>query len=211
MVGIMPEINNVNVYGLENSIRAAKYPKSVNLESLDTTLTKGIKACANCNTGEGHDNFLKGIVVQFDLTFSNKAWVELQRYHFIDFVSSQSTMHKITKFDIKQQCNRYVDPRIIDIVQDKINEYNRLNELNETNVFSKERQDIMNELYLEILYNVPSGFQITAGMTTNYQQLKTIYQQRRHHRLPDWQIFCDWCESLPLFKELCIDRNKITE
>lgn len=211
MVGIMPEIKNVNVYGLENSIKAAKYPKSVNLESLDTTLTKGIKACANCNTGEGHDNFLKGIIVQFDLTFSNKAWVELQRYHFIDFVSSQSTMHKITKFDIKQQCNRYVDPRIIDIVQDKINEYNRLNELNETNVFSKERQDIMNELYLEILYNVPSGFQITAGMTTNYQQLKTIYQQRRHHRLPDWQIFCDWCESLPLFKELCIDRNKITE
>jgi len=208
MVGIMPEIKNVNVYGLENSIRAAKYPKSVNLESLDTTLTKGIKACANCKTGEGHDNFLKGIVVQFDLTFSNKAWVELQRYHFIDFVSSQSTMHKITKFDIKQQCNRYVDPRIIDIVQDKINEYNRLNELNETNVFSKERQDIMNELYLEILYNVPSGFQITAGMTTNYQQLKTIYQQRRHHLLPDWKIFCDWCETLPLFKELCIDRNK---
>lgn len=211
MVGIMPEIKNVNVYGLENSIRAAKYPKSVNIESLDTTLTKGIKACANCKTGEGHDNFLKGIIVQFDLTFSNKAWVELQRYHFIDFVSSQSTMHKITKFDIKQQCNRYVDPRIIDIVQDKINEYNRLNELNEVNVFSKERQDIMNELYLEILYNVPSGFQITAGMTTNYQQLKTIYQQRRHHRLPDWQIFCDWCESLPLFIELCIDRNKITE
>lgn len=203
----MPEIKNVNVYGLENSIRAAKYPKSVNLESLDTTLTKGIKACANCKTGEGHDNFLKGIVVQFDLTFSNKAWVELQRYHFIDFVSSQSTMHKITKFDIKQQCNRYVDPRIIDIVQDKINEYNRLNELNETNVFSKERQDIMNELYLEILYNVPSGFQITAGMTTNYQQLKTIYQQRRHHRLPDWQMFCDWCLTLPLFKELCVDRN----
>lgn len=204
----MPEINNVNVYGLENSIRAAKYPKSVNLESLDTTLTKGIKACANCKTGEGHDNFLKGIVVQFDLTFSNKAWVELQRYHFIDFVSSQSTMHKITKFDIKQQCNRYVDRRIIDIVQSKIDEYNRLNELNETNGFSKERQDIMNELYLEILYNVPSGFQITAAMTTNYQQLKTIYQQRRHHRLPDWQMFCDWCETLPMFKELCIDRNK---
>lgn len=207
----MPEINNVNVYGLENSIRAAKYPKSVNLKSLDTTLTKGIKACANCNTGEGHDNFLKGIVVQFDLTFSNKAWVELQRYHFIDFVSSQSTMHKITKFDIKQQCNRYVDPRIIDIVQTKINEYNRLMEYDVSHGKSVERKKQLEELYLEILYNVPSGFQITAGMTTNYQQLKTIYQQRRHHRLPDWQIFCDWCESLPLFKELCIDRNKTTE
>ena len=207
----MPKITNVEVYGLERSIKTAKYPKSVNIDTLDSTLTKGIKSCANCNTGEGHDNFLKGIVVQFDLTFSNKAWVEAERYHFLDFVSSQSTMHMITKFDVKSQCNRYVDPRIIDIVQEKINEYNRLKELNKINGFSKERQDIMNELYLEILYNVPSGFQITAGMTTNYQQLKTIYQQRRHHKLPDWQIFCDWCESLPLFKELCIDRNKINK
>ena len=204
----MAKVTNVEVYGLERSIKTAKYPKSVNIDTLDSTLTKGIKSCANCDTGEGHDNFLKGIVVQFDLTFSNKAWVEAERYHFLDFVSSQSTMHMITKFDVKSQCNRYVDPRIIDIVQEKINEYNRLKELNKINGFSKERQDIMNELYLEILYNVPSGFQITAGMTTNYQQLKTIYQQRRHHKLPDWQIFCDWCESLPLFKELCIDRNR---
>ena len=205
----MAKIENTEVYGLKRAIRTAKYPKTVNLDQLNDELTKGIKACANCNTGEGHDNFLKGIIVQFDLTFSNKAWVELQRYHFIDFVSSQSTMHKITKFNIKQQCNRYVDPRIIDIVQAKINEYNRLKSLpvtDDLNATAK-RQDILNELYLEILYNVPSGFQITAGMTTNYQQLKTIYQQRRHHRLKDWEVFCDWCETLPLFKELCIDRN----
>lgn len=210
MVGIMPKIKNVNVYGLENSIRAAKYPKSVNLESLDTTLTKGIKACANCKTGEGHDNFLKGIVVQFDLTFSNKAWVEAERYHFLDFVSSQSTMHRITKFNLQEQCNRYVDNRIIDIIQAKINEYNRLQSLPVTDDINttSQRQDILNELYLEILYNVPAGFELTAAMTTNYQQLKTIYQQRRHHLLPDWKMFCDWCLTLPLFKELCIDRNK---
>lgn len=207
----MPKITNVDVYGLERSIKTAKYPKSVNIDTLDSTLTKGIKSCANCDTGEGHDNFLKGIIVQFDLTFSNKAWVEAERYHFLDFISSQSTMHMITKFDVKSQCNRYVDPRIIDIVQEKINEYNRLSALNLKSEASKERREILNELYLEILYNVPSGFELTAGMTTNYQQLKTIYQQRRHHLLPDWKMFCNWCESLPLFKELCIDRNKKEE
>lgn len=206
----MAKIENTEVYGLKRAVRTAKYPKAINLDQLNDELTKGIKACANCNTGEGHDNFLKGIIVQFDLTFSNKAWVELQRYHFIDFVSSQSTMHKITKFDIKKQCNRYVDHRIIDIVQAKINEYNRLQSLPVTDDLNStsQRQDILNELYLEILYNVPAGFELTAGMTTNYQQLKTIYQQRRHHLLPDWQMFCDWCETLPLFKELCIDKNK---
>lgn len=204
----MPNISNVEIHGLNRAICTAKYPKAVNLSQLNNELTKGIKACANCETGEGHDNFLKGIIVQFDLTFSNKAWVEAERYHFLDFISSQSTMHKITKFNIKDQCNQYVDPRIIDIVQEKINEYNRLSALNLKNEPSKERREILNELYLEILYNVPAGFELTAGMTTNYQQLKTIYQQRRHHLLPDWQIFCDWCETLPLFKELCVDRNK---
>lgn len=204
----MAKIENTEVYGLKRAIRTAKYPKAVNLDQLNDELTKGIKACANCDTGEGHDNFLKGIIVQFDLTFSNKAWVEGERYHFLDFVSSQSTMHKITKFDIKEQCNRYVDPRIIDIVQEKINEYNRLLEYDRSHEKSIERKKQMDELYLEILYNVPSGFELTAGMTTNYQQLKTIYQQRRHHLLPDWKMFCDWCETLPMFKELCIDRNR---
>lgn len=203
----MAKIENIEIFGLERAIKTAKYPKAVDIQNLNTELTKGIKNCANCNTGEGHDNFLKGIVVQFDLTLSNKAWVELQRYHFIDFVSSQSTMHKITKFNLKEQCNRYVDNRIIDIVNSKIKEYNRLELLEKNNGSSPTRRELMKELYLEILYNIPSGFQLTAGMTTNYQQLKTIYQQRRHHILPDWQVFCDWCETLPLFKELCIDRN----
>lgn len=207
----MPNISNTEVHGLKRAICTAKYPKAIDIRNLTDELTKGIKACANCNTGEGHDNFLKGIIVQFDLTFSNKAWVEAERYHFLDFVSSQSTMHKITKFNLQEQCNRYVDPRIIDIVQTKINEYNRLQSLNLSQCASKECQAMLDELYLEILYNIPAGFELTAGMTTNYQQLKTIYQQRRHHLLPDWQMFCNWCESLPLFKELCIDRNKKEE
>ena len=204
----MAKIENTEVYGLKRAIRTAKYPKAVNLDQLNDELTKGIKACANCDTGEGHDNFLKGIIVQFDLTFSNKAWVEGERYHFLDFVSSQSTMHKIVKFNLQEQCNRYVDPRIIDIVQEKINEYNRLLEYDRSHEKSIERKKQMDELYLEILYNIPAGFELTAGMTTNYQQLKTIYQQRRHHRLPDWQMFCDLCLTLPLFKELCVERNR---
>ena len=204
----MAKIENTEVYGLKRAIRTAKYPKAVNLDQLNDELTKGIKACANCDTGEGNDNYLKGIIVQFDLTFSNKAWVEGERYHFLDFVSSQSTMHKIVKFNLQEQCNRYVDPRIIDIMQEKINEYNRLLEYDRSHEKSIERKKQMDELYLEILYNIPAGFELTAGMTTNYQQLKTIYQQRRHHRLPDWQMFCDWCLTLPLFKELCVERNR---
>lgn len=196
----MPNVSNVRVYGLDDSIRAAKYPKAVELDGLTAELTKGIKACLNCPTGEGHDNALNGIIVQFDLTFSQKAWVELQRYHFIDFVSSCSTMHKLQNMNPRQQCNRYVDPRVIDVLQEKIAEYNRLLNVRKEGIAVSD--DTLKEARLEMLYNIPSGFELTAAMTTNYRQLKTIYQQRRNHALPDWQVFCDFCETLPRFLEL---------
>ena len=201
----MPKITNTEVYGLERAIRTAKYPKAVDIDKLNSDLTPGIKACLTCPTGEGHDNALKGIIVQFDLTFSNKAWVEAERYHFLDFISSQSTMHKLNKFKIADQCNNYVDQRVIDVLQELVDEYNNLLERqkNGENVSI----EAVKTARLKMLYNTPSGFELTAGMTTNYQQLKTIYQQRRHHALPDWQMFCDWVETLPRFMELTQKEN----
>ena len=197
----MPNVSNVRVYGLDEAIRAAKYPKAVELDGLTAELTKGIKACSTCPTGTGHDNFLNGIIVQFDLTFSQKAWVELQRYHFMDFVSSCSTMHKLQAMKPKDCCNRYVDPRVIDVLQEKIDRYNWLVATNKKPEYNINPDEIK-EARLEMLYNIPSGFELTAAMTTNYLQLKTILQQRRHHALPDWQVVCDWIESLPRFLEL---------
>ena len=204
----LPEIEglveNVCLYDVKESIKASKYPMSVDINKLNDDVTKTVKKLASTDVGSGDDNFLNGFRIAFDLTFSNKAWVEMERYHFMDFVSSQSTMHKITKFELKSQCNKYVDSRIIDIVQEYINEYNRLSNLDNVNLtekVAKNRADIMKELYLTILYNIPSGFQLTARMTTNYRQLKTIYFQRRNHRLPEWREFCRWIEQLPYFKE----------
>lgn len=36
----------------------------------------------------------------------------------------------------------------------------------------------------------------------SYQALRRIYKQRRHHRHPDWALFCNWIESLPYFNSL---------
>lgn len=175
-------IENCHVYGLDESIAASKYPMSVNTEDCTPVITKTVKKLAGCVTGTGHDQFLTGIIAQFDLTFSIKAWVEAERYHFFDFVSSQSTMHKIAAMDIERQCNYYVDQRIIDIVQGLADAY---------------KADPTPEKYLMLLYNVPVGFRLTARMTTNYRQLKTIYHQRKTHRLPEWRYFCEWIERLP--------------
>ena len=175
-------VNNVRVYGLEESIRASKFPMSTNINKLNSTVTKTVNVLAQSKKGEGHDQFLTGIVVQFDLTLSLKAWTEAQRYHFLDFVSSQSTMHRITRFDIDSQVNEYVDERSIATLKDLVAQYNNDNSA---------------ENYLKVLYNIPTGFRLTAAMTTNYRQLKTIYAQRKSHRLPEWREFCKWIETLP--------------
>lgn len=180
-------VSHAHVYGLENSIRRAKFPMSVDTDIPNSDLTAGISALAKSNPGEGHDQWLTGVIVQFDLTFSNKAWVEAERYHFFDFVSSQSTMHRIARFDLDSLYNEYADPRIVDIMKEKLEAYN-----NETN------EDERAKKYLELLYSNPAGCKITAGMTTNYRQLKTIYRQRKNHRLPEWREFCHWIEKLPM-------------
>ncbi len=186
-------ISNVCVYGLEASIKRSKYPMSIDTSTCTSEVTKTIFNLAQSPVGSGHDNWLNGIIVQFDLTFTNKAWVEAERYHFLDFVSSQSTMHRITKFDLDKAYIEYTDPRMIEIMQQLVDQYN-------TNPTP--------DNYLKVLYSNPAGFKLTAGMTTNYRQLKTIYYQRRQHLLPEWKMFCEWCLTLPLFEELCVDRNK---
>lgn len=189
----MAKVETIGIYGLNESVVGSKFPMSVDVKRLNNTVTPTVCTLASSNNGEGHDQFLTGITVIFDLTFSNKAWVEAERYTFLNFISSQSTMHRIAKFDISSQCNEYVSDTTI-------TEVNRLKDIyNET----QEKED-----YLRLLYNIPAGFELTARMITNYRALKTIYKQRRHHRLPEWHVFCDWCETLPYFKEWFVDNKE---
>lgn len=189
------KINNVNVYGIDESIIASKYPMSTDVNSCTNEITSRTKSLGHASVGSGHDNFLKGIIVQFDLTFSIKAWTEAERYHFLEFVSSQSTMHCISKLDVDIQCNEFVDKRIVDILKEKIEIYKNIED---------KKSNEAKYAYLDILYNVPVGLQLTARMSTNYQQLKTIYYQRKSHRLPEWREFCKWIVSLPRFSELVL-------
>ena len=194
-------VSNVKVYGLEESVKGSKYPMAVDLSRVTDEITERTVKLANAPTGSGHDNFLNGVIVQFDLTFTNKAWVEAERYHFLDFVSSQSTMHRITKFDLDKAYIEYTDPRIIEIMKEKAKEYNDLQadikQLREMGNDTTTLSDLAAQKYLEVLYSNPAGFRLTARMTTNYRQLKTIYFQRRTHRLPEWRAFCAWIETLP--------------
>ena len=209
------KVEKVEVYDLWHSIMASGYPMKVNLkttEEEEKALNRAIKLVEATKTGNNaHAQFLTGIRVSFDLTFTNKAWVEAERYRFLEFVSSQSTMHRITRFDLDKAYNEYVDPRIIEIMKEKVKAYNEycadlaVGLVPQDVEILKDIENKKKKMYLEILYSNPAGFELTARMTTNYRCLRNIYLQRKDHRLPEWREFCKWIETLPYAKELLIN------
>ncbi len=187
------KIKNTSVYGLERAVKASGNPMRTVIDESEVG-EADFRRARNLGTtkqGEGHDNYLKGILVQMDVIAPLFWWKQAQRYHWLDFISSQSTMHCLMKFDIKEQCVDETSKDILDIVTKMIEEYKVLPE-----------GDEKKKLWRIIVASLPCGFCLGATMTTNYQQLKTIYHQRKNHKLKEWDIFCKWCETLPHFIEL---------
>lgn len=177
-------IENVAVYGLKESVIASGYP----MMKGDLNY-KRAKRLGSSEPGSGHDCFLKGIIVQADITAPQYWWLQWQRYHFHDIISSESKMHGITNMDIAEQCNEYVDLEIIEILKEYIKRF---------------KEDPSQWRFQIVISNCPMGLMLKARITANYLQLKTIWHQRRKHKLEEWQIFCDWIETLPMFKEIVI-------
>lgn len=186
--GIESTVSNSKVYGLKNALRVSGFPMREDKdfkEELQKSLNRG-KRLGKLESSTGEDNYLCGVVVQFDLNISIKMWTEFQRYHFADIISSQSTMHKIVKMG-----NLMFDPYTPKIMIDSFNI-----------VKDDYLKNPTTEKYIGLLMGIPCGLRLTAGITTNYRQLKIIYSQRKNHRLPQWRELCKWILTLPYFKEL---------
>ncbi len=191
------KIENTQIYGLDRAIKASGNPMRtiINVQAVTEKDQARAKKLGTSRAGAGHDNFLKGILVQMDVTAPLYWWKQAQRYHWFDFVSSQSTMHCLLKFNVKSQCVEDTNPKVLEILEQMIAEYNAMDDSDE----NKKTQ------WRALVATLPCGFCLGATMTTNFQQLKTMYHQRKGHKLKEWHVFCSWCESLPGFKEYVLD------
>lgn len=152
------------------------------------------KALGQVKSGSGHNSMYKGVTFNMVIKFPLYWLKEYQRYHFTDIISSQSTMHKILEFDLKDMFSDEVDPRSIVVIEELRNEYN-----NETD---KEKKKI---IWRRIINSLPDGFSMCMGITMNYLQAISIIQQREHHKLSEWsEDFVPFLLDLPLLKQLMI-------
>lgn len=190
----MVEITNVKVYDLKESVIASRnamrlVPPEYTDEEFEKALPRAMKL-AKCGGGSGHSNFRKGIRVSFDIKYPNYFSPELQRYGFVDIVSSASKMHKLVQMDMDTCFNEYVCDEVKSFMKKLIKQYN------DTPCY---------ENFIRVLSNCPLGIELFMRCSTNYEQLATIYRQRKNHRLiEDWGAFCEFIKSLPYSEELII-------
>lgn len=203
----MLEISNVKVYDLKECVIASRNamrltPPEYTEEEFNTSLPRAIKL-AKCGGGSGHSNFRKGIRVSFDIKYPNYISPEMQRYGFLDIVTSNSKMHKLIQMDMDACFNEYVCQESKDLMKRLIAEYNA--------AVKDGDKDKVYRAFMRVISNCPQGIELFMRCSTNYEQLATIYRQRRHHKLKeDWGAFCKFIEGLPYFDTLIMPQNEKT-
>ena len=195
----MVEITNVKVYYLTESVIASRNamrltPPEYTAEEFEESLKRAM-VLAKAGGGSGHSNFRKGIRVSFDIKYPNYFTPELQRYSFMDIVTSSSKMHRLVKMDMDACFNKYVTQEAKEMMKRYIAEYNLVAETGD--------KDAIYRAFMKVISNCPLGVELFMRCSTNYEQLATIYKQRRAHKLAeDWGAFIQFIKDLPYSKEL---------
>lgn len=221
----MLEVKNIRVYDLMESVIVCRNPMRITppeytQEEFEKSLPRAIQL-ANTPNGSGHQNFLCGIRVSFDIKYPAYISPELQRYHFNDIVSSSSKMHRLVEMDLDFACNKYVPQVFIDEMRKLVYRYKCTKDCPEyhrdiftlrdgTEIVAKNKQDALYYAFMQCISACPQGVELFMRCTTNYLQLKTIYHQRKKHKLKeDWvEGFCNnFVKALPYAKEFIIGEN----
>lgn len=224
----MLEFHNVKVYDLKESVIASRNAMRLEIpeytdEEFEESLKRAVKL-AKAGGGTGHSNFRTGIRVSFDMKYTQYITKQFQRYHWFDYVTSSSLMHRITKMDFDKCCTKYVSQETVDRMNNLIEKYNLFasNEgedlcydfklRNGEVIHAKTKSDCLYHQFMRIISECPMGTELFVRVSTNYEQLATIYKQRKNHKLKDdWGEFKKFVESLPFAKELIIcEKNEQT-
>ena len=194
----MLQITNWKVYDLKESVIACRNamritPAQITDEEFNASMPRAIML-ANSPSGSGHQTFLSGIRVSFDIKYPNYISPELQRYHWIDIVSSSSKMHRLSSMDMDTCFNKYVTDESKEQMKRLVKKFND----------TKSYEDFM-----VMLSNCPQGIELFMRVSTNCLQLRTLYRQRKTHKLKeDWGEVCEFIEKLPYANEFIIGNNR---
>ncbi len=140
------------------------------------------------DAGNEHGKYLRMISVSCDIVAPVFWLAELDTYKVGTVRNSCSMMHKgmSRKYTPDMFTAESLCPNMIAALCDTLNEFvDRYKETKEEEYFRALRE------------LMPMGYNYRVTWYANYAVLRTIYHQRKNHRLQEWKDFCKWIESLP--------------
>ena len=212
------KFENTAVYNIYNAILGARNPmnswdksdsvfKGYNGKIENTSIGKNDLELMQklIKAGSEHRKFLRQIFVSVDITAPLFWWKEFDTYKIGTVSNSCSTMHKLASTPITIDCfemGNFEDLRLFDI-----------STVWEILIFDLERlRKSYNETkdkryWKELIRLLPESWLQKRTITMNYENLLTIYRQRKNHKLTEWsKSFCDWVKTLPYAEELiCLE------
>ena len=149
------------------------------------------------NAGSEHRKFLRQIYVSVDITAPLYWWKEFDTYKVGTVANSCSTMHKIheKEFTIDDFSHEHLDYISLGYLYKLID---HLNYVREDYLETKSK-----DKWWQIIQLLPSSYNQTRTVTMTYENIYTMRQQRKGHKLDEWSIdFFNWSDELPHLKEL---------
>ena len=157
--------------------------------------------------GPDHGKFLRMINVTCDITAPVYWWKEFDTYKVGTVANSCSTMHKIhakefTLDDFSHEHLGYDGMKHLEETINLLNFYrDKFNDGTEWNGMTKK------DFWWQMIQLLPTSYNQKRTIQLNYQVLKNMYFARKSHKLDEWRDFCNWIETLPCFKEICIEQD----
>ena len=123
---------------------------------------------------------------------------EFDTYKVGTTANSTSTMHKLASTPITLNCFE-TDDFDVSVTDPK----ELIDALEKLRVAYNETKD--KRYWKELVRWLPNGWLQTRTVTINYENLRSMYHQREHHKLTEWHSFCDWVKGLPYAEDLIIN------
>lgn len=156
--------------------------------------------------GPEHMKFMRQIFVCVDITAPLYWWKEFDTYKIGTTANSTSTMHKLASKPITMDCFEIGDYNGDYAIPEEVTDgmthpheiIGYLEYLRQKYLETKDKG-----YWKELVRWLPEAWLQTRTVTLSYANLRTIYFQRRNHKLTEWSNdFCNWIETLPYAKEL---------
>ena len=161
------------------------------------------------NAGSEHRKFVRQIYVSVEITAPLYWWKEFDTYKVGTVANSCSTMHKIHEkeftwddFSCEHLINtdKYKETVFVEdnptAMMDSI--IICLNNCRDMYLETKDKK-----YWWQIIQLLPSSYNQTRTVTMTYENIYTMRQQRKGHKLDEWRIdFFNWSDELPHLKEL---------